>query len=230
MTEIQDAVSNPNGRVFAGRRMTMRFMWEEVDVTLIRALLLEAYRQADRPPDADLIRGLDDAALVRQANATLGRPPHRSVLEPLAETLRDRWLKSITRAELDELAVLVQLSLSGSDRTATFSTKTSLLDFFQQRRMTDTFRRHLRDAFVRVHKRSVPVETSSTGSRGRRQEVVHLLGHGIADRRRPYEHQIEAWQRLDGLKRARSAEKRRGLVVLPTGAGKTFTMVAWLLK
>jgi len=126
--------------------------------------------------------------------------------------------------------MLVQLSLSGSDRTATFPTKASLLSFFQQRRMTDTFRRHLRDVFVRAHKRSVPAESSSTGSRGRRLGVVPLLGQGIADRRRPYGHQVEAWERLDGLRRARGAEKRRGLLVLPTGAGKTFTMVAWLLE
>jgi len=92
MTEIQVAVADASRRDLAGRRMTKRFMWEEVDRTLIRALLLEAYYQADRPADADMIRGLDDAGLVRQAIATFGRPPRQRMLEPVAEVLRDRWL------------------------------------------------------------------------------------------------------------------------------------------
>jgi superfamily II DNA or RNA helicase len=51
------------------------------------------------------------------------------------------------------------------------------------------------------------------------------------DPRRPHGYQREAWDKLSAeLARSRSTGIFQGLVVMPTGSGKTFTAVHWLLQ
>jgi superfamily II DNA or RNA helicase len=51
------------------------------------------------------------------------------------------------------------------------------------------------------------------------------------DPRRPFPHQREAWDRLDAFwAGARFGGKDAGLLVMPTGAGKTYTAAAWLTR
>ena len=52
-----------------------------------------------------------------------------------------------------------------------------------------------------------------------------------SDSRRPHGYQREAWSKLNAhLAEARSTGVFQGLVVMPTGSGKTFTSVHWLLS
>ncbi len=51
------------------------------------------------------------------------------------------------------------------------------------------------------------------------------------DGRKPHEYQEEAWQRLDKeFALSQSIHTFEGLLVMPTGSGKTYTAVTWLLK
>ncbi|MGI8671267.1 MAG: DEAD/DEAH box helicase family protein [Luteitalea sp.] len=51
------------------------------------------------------------------------------------------------------------------------------------------------------------------------------------DNRRAYPHQLEAWAAMDqNLAAARTSGVFKGVVVMPTGAGKTRTAVHWLLR
>lgn len=51
------------------------------------------------------------------------------------------------------------------------------------------------------------------------------------DRRKPYIHQLQAWNRLDAhLTESEAADIFAGLLVMPTGSGKTFTAVHWLTR
>ena len=45
-----------------------------------------------------------------------------------------------------------------------------------------------------------------------------------------FPHQIKAWKKLDNTFSFPSTEYKGALLVLPTGAGKTFTAVRWLCK
>ena len=48
----------------------------------------------------------------------------------------------------------------------------------------------------------------------------------------PYVYQSEAIAKLDeyfSLGRTKPTERKRGVIVMPTGSGKTFTSVSWLL-
>ena len=52
-----------------------------------------------------------------------------------------------------------------------------------------------------------------------------------AEERRPYSHQAEAWTAMDRtLAGAKTSGVFKGVVVMPTGAGKTKTAVHWLLR
>lgn len=51
------------------------------------------------------------------------------------------------------------------------------------------------------------------------------------DRRRPYPHQEEAWAKLDAhLREAGENGVFKGVLVMPTGSGKTFTAAHWLTR
>lgn len=53
----------------------------------------------------------------------------------------------------------------------------------------------------------------------------------LVDDRTPYQHQEEAWQALDGaLLKSTVTGQMRGLLVMPTGSGKTYTAIRWLLE
>jgi superfamily II DNA or RNA helicase len=53
----------------------------------------------------------------------------------------------------------------------------------------------------------------------------------LPDPRRPFPHQKEAWDRLDERwAKAMLGGEFNGLVVMPTGAGKTYTAAAWLTR
>jgi hypothetical protein len=129
-------------------RMTRKFRWEAVDSGLMRRMLEAAYEAEGRPDEAALISGLDRDSLIRQATRALGRPLRRRHMRSLAPVLRDRWLPKLTKSELHGLATVVQLSLSGPDRTANLTTKKEILDFLQRRNLTETFLVNLHTVFV----------------------------------------------------------------------------------
>lgn len=55
----------------------------------------------------------------------------------------------------------------------------------------------------------------------------------ILDHRKPHKHQVEAIRALDdyfNISNLNEHSAKSGLLVMPTGSGKTFTAVQWLLK
>jgi superfamily II DNA or RNA helicase len=186
-------------------RFTRKFMWETVDESLIRQMLAAVYEDNGQSADAEKSRDLESGILVSQAGRALGRPLNR---------------KHLT----------VQLGLTGEDRNVKLKSKRDLLEFFDRRRMTETLRLNLHTAFVSAHKDLVEVTGPASGSGGRDTSSIVLSGAGATDRRKAFDHQVAAWRRLNEMARSRKASERSGLLVLPTGAGKTYTMVAWLLR
>ncbi len=76
--------------------------------------------------------------------------------------------------------------------------------------------------------RVAPDTSTSSGTSGsdryRRFRTVVCGPEAPTSRRKPFDHQREAWESLD------QHRPLEGLLVLPTGAGKTFTAVHWLLE
>jgi superfamily II DNA or RNA helicase len=59
-------------------------------------------------------------------------------------------------------------------------------------------------------------------------KIVAVNPHGVKDRFEPYPHQVESAQKM--TKHFLDKQKRAGLLVLPTGGGKTSVTARWLLR
>src|SRR4051795_10668966 len=111
-------------------RTAKRFSWSEPSPALTRALLIALYERGGREKDDSALRTLGDRALAKQAGRAFGSPPKQVHLDKVADVLVDRWLPTLLRSELDDLAWEVQVTLSGPDKTASFATRAALLEFF----------------------------------------------------------------------------------------------------
>lgn len=205
------------------------FSWTAVDPRLVRSLLATAYRATGQLDQLDKLDHLADERLATQAEATLGRPPRSTgiALPEVVDLLREAWLPTLATEELVDLATVVQLSLSGADRSASLQTKARALAFLQARRRTKNLHTNLRRWFVALHKEERDAGSSTVVVERAYSEPIRLSGADAVPRE-AYDHQTAAWESLDTL--AASTERRAGLLVLPTGSGKTFTMVHWLLQ
>lgn len=205
------------------------FSWTAVDLQLTRSLLLTAYRATGQLDEISKLDHLPDERLAEQAEASLGRPPRPAVtaLPDVVDVLRSQWLPQLGAEDLVDLASLLQLSLSGPDRTAPLHTKARALEFLQARRRTKNLHTNLRRAFLAAHKAERDAGSATVMVERVYAEPIDLAG-ASAEPREAYDHQEKAWDALDEL--AASSERRAGLLVLPTGSGKTFTVVHWLLQ
>ena len=163
------------------------------------------------------------------AERVLGRPLAAANTTPaVVDVLLMMWLPEISMNDRDELIREIQLSLSGTDRTVRPETKAAQLDFIRRRNVTPNLRRRVRAAFLRAHKTSRSVPQSTGKLRAQHEFPRELVGLGSTPTVEPYPHQVQAWEKLDALAASRG-DRRAGQLVLPTGSGKTFTSVRWLL-
>jgi hypothetical protein len=103
-------------------------------------------------------------------------------------------------------------------------------DYIESTRNSKTLRRVLCDATIRFGDADHSDADVDDGSFVHRFAVLERAAQE-ADRRTPHDYQREAWNRLSAhLAEAASSGAFQGLVVMPTGSGKTFTAVRWLLQ
>ncbi len=213
----------------AAVRAVRVFSWEKVDPGLTRALIAAAYRETSQGGEADRVAQVDEKVLAGHAERVLGRPLAAVNTTPaVVDVLLMMWLPEMSMNDRDELIREIQLSLSGTDRTARPETKAAQLDFIRRRNVTPNLRSRVRAAFLRAHKTSRPVSQSTGQLRAQHEFPRELVGLGSTPTVEPYPHQVQAWEKLDALAASRG-DRRAGQLVLPTGSGKTFTAVRWLL-
>jgi superfamily II DNA or RNA helicase len=205
------------------------FSWTGVDCQLTRSLLAAAYRETGQLSEMDKLDHIHDETVPEQAAISVGRPPNAKImaLPGVVDVLRERWLPTLPDKDLCDLAALVQLSLSGPDHDATLRTGAEALEFLRARKRTKNLHINLRRAFIQLHKTLQDAGSISTTVHRVYFEPIELAGANT-EPREPFEHQKRAWVSLDEL--ASSSGRRAGLLALPTGSGKTFTMVHWLLE
>lgn len=206
------------------------FSWSEVDAGLTRALLVAAYRANGQEAEVTELTKLSPTALAAQGERSLGRPLAAEHMRTpgVVDILLTRWLPTLSVDDLDELIWDIQLSLSGPDRSAAPRTKAARLEFVRGRRKTKNMLNNLRAAFLSAHKMSREVTRKGAGQRDQLVFPRELVGVAKPPKD-PYPHQVRAWTALDALA-ASTRTRRAGLLVLPTGSGKTFTVVHWLLR
>lgn len=203
------------------------FSWDEVSERVCRELLQAAEAGQDIEPRAAMM-GEELRARLTQI---YGRPPSMKSLDRWNgwQPIYDWALRDATAEQLDSLIITVKRSLSGPDRTIAVRTMTERRAFISRRHLTLTFYKNLHRCFVTAHKTSRPVQAKGrVGGRAQASQLRVLAG---ADGPVPplYDYQRDAVDRLGKLANARAARRRRGLVILPTGGGKTRVAVTWAL-
>jgi superfamily II DNA or RNA helicase len=204
------------------RRHVSRFSWGTVDAAITRRLLNTAYA-AD--PDRPSLRGYTSGGLAELAEKCFGSPPTAEWIDDLAKELVEGWIPNAERASLERLCVLVMAGL-GPSAQADLRTKQDMVDFLTRRNRTQKFKHLLRAEFIRAH-RVRTLEPARRSARVGPSAPIFLSGSGADDGHVPYPHQIEAHQQLDKL--AADGTHVAGLIVLPTGSGKTETIIDWLM-
>jgi hypothetical protein len=102
------------------------------------------------------------------------------------------------------------------------------LAYIERTRNCKTLRTALCDALLRYGDRDRNEDDAEDDSFVPRFAVLDIAKQSI-DSRKPHDYQTEAWDKLSAhLAKAESSGVFQGLLVMPTGAGKTFTAVRWL--
>ena len=167
----------------------------------------------------------DPALLVDVAGRVFGTQLPKRSMTRVAPVLLERWLPHARDDTLTRLTNITQTALGKAYAGQVYATRESQVDFLQARKKTNNFLENLRDAFHREHRASWLIPKAGAGEDAR--GVYDLRGQGGDPLYAPYPHTLQAQRTLDELKRAGPV---RGLVVLPTGAGKTDVAVGWLLQ
>ena len=105
------------------------------------------------------------------------------------------------------------------------------LQYISGTRRSKTLRATLRDAMIRFGDRDRVQTDDATDDSFVPRFAVLDVAKQAPDLRKPFPHQIAAWERMSAnLAKAESTKIFQGLLVMPTGAGKTFTAVRWLAQ
>ncbi len=206
--------------------MSKRFCWTAVDPRVTRAMLAAA--DTSGLPTKSKLAGLSLDALAASAGVSFGQPPEPRVTDVLVEIALSHWLPIARSVEVEELAEYVRAGLSADQRKVDLRTKAQRIEFLRQRNWTSNFKINVRRAFIQAHK--IDFETPRRPSTKATTAVaIKLDGQGAAPIHSLHRHQHEAQASLDQLMRTKDG-RRAGVLVLPTGSGKTETMVTWLLQ
>jgi superfamily II DNA or RNA helicase len=214
-------------------RLRLRFDWNAVPDRVVIALLKAVYANEPEALDA-----LADAEHRRaQADRVFGTPMSLKALarhEGAWEALCNEWLlKEASKEQLADIAAFVRRSLSGRARSVNLNSRAALRTFFRDRSDTENLRRNVLRGFRTAHRTKQKPRTCSVGAGSRGgvpSSIVRLVGEGSPSTRPLYVHQVEAIDQLRLLAQATGSMNRRGLVVIPTGGGKTVTAVTWILE
>ena len=213
-----------------GPRLVKKFSWEVVDPKLTRCLLQAVYEPGS--PDWQLVHLLDGGPLARQAARTLGSPMKLSHVGDTFAVLKQHWVPQLSGEHLDELVYILSTTMSARERQLNLRTVAQKRAFLQAKNSTVNSRKNFHSTFIKAHKKPTPVRsTRPSGLRADASGVVHLAGEGRPPAHVPHPHQVEAWEWLDGeISAGSTVHSRSGLLVLPTGAGKTSTAVQWATR
>ncbi len=206
-------------------RVGTRFQWNAVDGRVVRRLLL-ACDVEQRYTRTEITTLTDDLA-ARSAAASFGEPPRPEFTDELVEVALAAWLPLASAEEVEALTTWVQSGLSGAARTQVLGTKSERISFLRARNRTTNFKTNVRKHFLAAHK--------VRNDKPRKPSIkmadltpVRLCGGGLPAPHPLHPHQADAVAALNRLVRGKRVGPA-GVLVLPTGSGKTETMVTWLL-
>ncbi len=200
------------------------FTWSEVEPTFLGRLLRARARDLQVDLAAADLTALTPAELLASAEYSLGRPPTKAAFRgrTVLDLMRGPWLRSQPVATTDRVVELLSVGV----RNKAPAGKAQRLSYLAGLNKTETLCLALRSTFIASYKTPQRVKSQTVTVGGMKgSQTLGLAGEAAAPLSL-YPHQAEAHAALD----AWVAQKpNAGLIVLPTGAGKTATAVTWLL-
>ena len=198
-------------------KMMKRFRWTVVPDKLLRSMLCAYW-----PDHAADIGSLSTQDLQDWAEDAFGGDPRRHD-EPLdgdvIEVLRQEWFPLATASVVEDAVTLLELHLGPAP-----TQKKARVAWVASKNKTLNLRWILTREFCKAHRTDLPVK-SAVAHKEAAARMRDLVGEG-----KPpdplFPHQQKAHDALD---KAFAAGRRDALVVMPTGSGKTHTIVSWLL-
>ena len=208
-------------------RKVSRFSWGKVpDETLVAMVVAVGLANDDEVAAA--VRSYDRTLLEEVVAAELGTPPKERFLSVLMPALMDKWLDEAADSSVDALYEIIRARLPAPKRRRRIDGRAAQIAFLRERNRTQQFMKIVRKAFVAACKERVEVP-SERRPHDERRGPIHLEGHDDERAYPLYDHQTQAIGRLDALLDDASDLPVSSMVVLPTGAGKTDTLVEWTL-
>jgi superfamily II DNA or RNA helicase len=211
-------------------RRTRRFSWSKVPARTLEEIVIDL-GQSDDSRIGGAVRAHDRSHLEALAEQELGRPPRASRASDIAPALFRAWLDDpdVDEDAIGELYEFVRAWEPWRPRRRRVSGRRAQVAFIRSRARTTQVKRIVFDHFVRSCKEVRQVEVypgEPVAVRG----PIHLIGSGEPRAFPPYDHQVEAQKRLRRRLARSGGQLMRALIVLPTGAGKTDTVVDWTLE
>jgi superfamily II DNA or RNA helicase len=194
----------------------------ETEIDQVRARLHEVSDKSAPSADRD---DIETRIYARAAERVFGTRLPKRALGRVGPVLVNSWLPKAQSTTLADLTNVTQTARGKAVRDQSYRGRPEQITFLQKRRRTNNFNINLADAFHREHRVSWLVPKNPKPEHV--ESMYELAGAGVAGGYEPYPHTRDAWDELDRLDRAGPL---RGLVVLPTGAGKTDVAVGWLLR
>jgi superfamily II DNA or RNA helicase len=200
------------------------FHWATVERDLAIALILAVGREDDRP---EPLEALDDAQLAAAASLALGTLPSARAMDRLTPVLKEHWLPNASHETIAELTPDVQAGLAAKFRGLKLRDHRERVRFLQERKVAKNFKVRIRKAFMDAHK-AAWIDEFDEYDQLEITSRYDLRGHAMPPAYEPFAHSQETWRLLDALHT--NGEPIRGLIVIPTGGGKTDIAVDWVLR
>lgn len=193
------------------------FSWAAVPMPLKRQLVAVSGKSVGGRPESALTADLWARYGARPGVAAFSRGAMGAVL-------LEHWIPTLTQRELEE----IESQLSHVDRQALRGrSKADKVAYLRKRNITESYRVILRDTFLARYRVDQPVATG--GTRVISLPAVEEFIGANANGHELHTHQVEAHAALDAAITLNRRRTDTGLLVLPTGSGKTFTAVRWLV-
>ena len=192
-----------------------RFSWDAFDDRSVTALAVHL--------------GYDPSRDTTPARAYLAQRVKRPTPEFVGDwrdVLVNTWLPEYRGLDL-LVERLIEQGLGPGRRPRTVSGR---LDYVRSTRNSKRFRQYLHEAMLRFGDQDRTGPDEGIDDFIRRFAIIQPADQQ-PDPREPHSYQVEAWDRLSAhLAEAESGGIFRGLMVMPTGSGKTYTAVRWLMS
>ena len=191
-----------------------RFTWDHFDASAIAGLAESLGHEADDGEDA-----------LAFLSERVKRPNERFV-HAHKDALVHHWLPTYAGAK----HIVDRLLDAGVGPMGSPRSQKGYVRYVDKTRRSKTLKAVFLRALLRYGDADRPSEDEDDS--GWFKRFAHLdVAKQPADAREPHDYQLEAWEKLsEQLAESTQTGRFQGLLVMPTGAGKTFTTVRWLAE